>query len=110
MDGGIVLVPWYQPADYYRFRNMNGGRGMPASYNDWLGIAVQEVTRLLARGTAVQIVRLKPDDYFRWLAERCAADTPSERLAYLAAMHGEAGCAPSSDFLLPNWPQTPTAH
>jgi len=89
---------------------MNGGREIPPSYEKWMGAAVRQATQLLARGRATQIVRLKADDYFKWLAERCAADTAAERLAYLARMHGVAGCKAPSGSLNPKWPQNPTMH
>ena len=110
MSGEIILVPWYEPGDYYQFRTMNGGTAMPVKYEDWLERAVGEVTQLLARGRATQIVRLKPDHYFRWLAARCAPDSLEERVAYLAVVHSSAGCAVEPSSLCPNWPQAATIH
>lgn len=110
MSDPIVFVPWYEPEDYYSFRSMNGGKNMPPSYEDWMNKAVREVMQLLARGTATQIVRLRPGDYFRWLVDRCAADNPAERLAYLALLHGQSGCPAAPGSLAPHWPQTATIH
>lgn len=110
MSGDIILVPWYEPGDYYQFRSMNGGTAMPPRYEEWLDGAVHEVTQLLARGRTTQIVRLKPEDYFLWLSQRCAPDSPEERAAYLAVVHGSAGCPVEPGLLPPNWPQRPAMH
>jgi hypothetical protein len=92
MGDGIIFVPWYEADDYHRFRTMNGGNGLASTYDEWLRAAIQEVKRLLATGNAIQIVRLRPDTYFEWLAARCAPDTGEARLAYLSDMTARAGC------------------
>ena len=110
MHDSIILVPWYEADDFYRFRRMQGGSNMPSSYDEWLGKAVREVTRLLAKGQAVQIVRLTPDTYFEWLTRRCAADTNEERLAYLGDMTALSGCADRCDTLASSPRQAHTHH
>jgi hypothetical protein len=92
MGDGIIFVPWYEADDYHQFRRMNGGTGLAPTYEEWLRAAIQEVTHLLAAGNAIQIVRLRPDTYFEWLATRCAPDTSKERLAYLSDMTARSGC------------------
>jgi hypothetical protein len=110
MRDGIIFVPWYKSDDYYRFRRMNGGANMPSSYDDWLGKAVQEVSKLLATGKAVQLVCLTPATYFEWLTRRCAADTGEERLAYLCDMTARSGCAERHDTLATFARQAHTHH
>jgi len=100
MSDRIVFVAWYELDDYYRFKRMNGGTSMPASYDDWLSAAVREVTKLLAKSKAVQIVRVTPDTYFEWLTRRCAADMADERLAYLCDMTTRSGCPDKGDEML----------
>lgn len=92
MDGGIIFVPWYEANDYYEFRSMNGGRGLPPSYEAWVGAAVHEVAAVLAIGKVIQIVRFRSQPYFEWLAMNCAADTGDQRSAFLAQLSAKSGC------------------
>lgn len=110
MGGSIILVPWDEVDDYHRFRRMNGGAELAPAYDEWLRDAIQEVTRLLAAGNAIQIVRLRPDTYFEWLATRCAPDTREERLAYLSDLTARSGCVDRDGTLASSGRRAQTRH
>lgn len=102
----IVLVPWYEPEDFYRLRLMCHGRHLPHSYDEWQRQAVAATNDLLSRGVAAQIVRLNIEDYFNWLYDRSEADTAPVRIEYLRQLSEKAGCMIGETC----WPLPPGYH
>lgn len=88
---GIRIALWCEEDDYSCFKAMNGGSALPARYAQWAALAQRELNDLLGSGCAAQIVRVRPDQYFAWLKQRCAADTPAERKLYMRHLAAEAG-------------------
>jgi hypothetical protein len=107
----VLVVPWYERADYEAIREMSGGKSAPSSYEAWLDNAFRDMRELLAKGCALKIVTIHLDDYVAWLENEAERDSRSARSRYIAALalvgsqldgaplHADAP-----------WPGFPTAH
>jgi len=91
---GVRIALWCEETDYPSFKCMNGGDALPTRYEQWATVAREELHDLLSCGHAAQIVRVKLREYFAWLGQRGAPDTPLERKRYMLYLAAEAGGDP----------------
>lgn len=92
MDTSAIRIAlWCEEDDYARFRFMNGGDALPSRYEQWAELAQRELNDLLGHGCAAQIVRVRPEEYFAWLQQHSAADTPLSRKRYMEELAAKAG-------------------
>ena len=107
VDAYTVALPWYERESYQRLWELAHDRDeMPGDYEVWHAAALHVMNAWLARGRALQIVTIRPDEFLAWLKERGLPNTAATRLNYVEgqAMHagsetGGIGIAASSNSL-----------
>ncbi|MEZ2405744.1 hypothetical protein GGC47_000007 [Bosea sp. OAE752] len=79
-----VALPWYEREDFHRLWDLAHDRDqMPADYEEWHRNAVAVMNAWLARGRALEIVTIRPDDFLAWLEERALPNTAEMRRQYV---------------------------
>lgn len=79
-----VALPWYEREDYQRLWDLAHDRNeMPADYEVWHAAALGVISAWLARGRALQIVTVKPDEFLAWLQDEGLTNTAASRLKYV---------------------------
>ena len=56
---------------------------MPRDYEVWYASALEVMNTWLARGRALQIVTIRPDEFLVWLQERGLQNTAATRLRFV---------------------------
>jgi len=56
---------------------------MPSEYEDWYASALEVMNVWLARGRALEIVTIRPDEFLDWLRARGLPNTAATRLKYV---------------------------
>lgn len=56
---------------------------MPRDYEVWYASALEVMNAWLARGRALQIVTIRPDEFLAWLDERKLPNTAATRLKFV---------------------------
>ncbi len=56
---------------------------MPSDYEVWHASALEVMNTWLARGRALQIVTIRPDEFVMWLEERGLRNTAAMRLRFV---------------------------
>ena len=100
VDAYTAVLPWYERADFHRLWELaQDHEDMPREYEVWYASALEVMTAWLARGRALQIVTIKPDEFLAWLEERGLPNTAATRLRFVenkARGGGATATAPSS--------------
>lgn len=79
-----AVLPWYERAEFQRMWELAHDKDdMPSNYEDWHANAVEVMTTWLARGRALQIVTIRPAEFFAWLEERQLPNTAAVRLKFV---------------------------
>lgn len=92
VEAYTVALPWYEPEDYQRLWDLAHDRNeMPADYEVWHAAALGVISAWLARGRALQIVTVKPDEFLAWLQDKGLANTAATRRKYVEAKARGAG-------------------
>lgn len=91
-----AVLPWYDRADFQRLWELAADHDdFPPDYDVWYAAALEVMNIWLARGKALQIVSIKPDEFFAWLEARGLPNTAATRLRYVeakaACVNGESG-------------------
>ncbi len=75
-------MPWYERADFDELWELSADRHeVPRDYDRWHSEALRAMNDYLARGQAIQFIRIKPSEYISWLGN--AANTSSMRRRYV---------------------------
>lgn len=92
VDAYTVALPWYEKEDYHRLWELAHDRHeMPSDYEGWHQQAIAVMNAWLARGRALQIVTIRPDEFLAWLDERGLPNTAVTRLSYVESKAMRAG-------------------
>lgn len=77
-------MPWYEPDDFAQLLALAQDREeMPGDYETWRRNATEVINTWLARGRALQIVTVRPDEFLAWLRARDLPNTAATRLKYV---------------------------
>jgi hypothetical protein len=92
VEAYTVALPWYEPDDFQRLWDLaDDQHDMPRNYDDWHAAALKVIEAWLARGRALQLVTIKPDDFVAWLEARKLPNTAAHRLKYVEEKATRAG-------------------
>jgi hypothetical protein len=92
VEAYTVALPWYEREDFQRLWELAHDRDdMPGNYDVWRAAAVRVVNAWLARGRALQIVTIKPDEFLAWLEDKGLPNTAATRLKYVEEKASGAG-------------------
>lgn len=84
MDTYTVALPWYEREDFSRIWLLAHDRAeMPSDYEEWHRNAVAVMHAWLARGRALEIVTIRPDEFLEWLRMRELPNTAETRRRYV---------------------------
>ena len=70
---------------------------MPSDYDVWHSAARRVVTEWLARGRALQIITIRPDEFLAWLDARGLPNTSASRLKYVEERARGEGISRAAD-------------
>lgn len=91
-----IAMPWYEREDFDRLLALADDRNqMIADYDRWHLQAMAVAKEFLARGQALQIVTIKPDEFLEWLTSQDLPNIAANRRRYveMRAMTGTAATA-----------------
>ncbi|SDH79721.1 hypothetical protein [Bosea robiniae] len=92
VEAYTVALPWYEREDYQRLWELADDRDeMPGDYEAWHAAALSVINAWLARGRALQIVTIRPDEYLAWLEMEGLTNTAQTRLKYVECKASGAG-------------------
>lgn len=84
VEAYTVALPWYQRADFQRLWELAHDKDdMPSDYDVWHAAALKVINQWLARGRAIQIVMIRPDEFLAWLDAQGLPNTAAIRLKYV---------------------------
>lgn len=84
MEAYTAVLPWYERADFERLWQLaHDHDAMPREYEAWHASALEVMNTWLARGRALQIVTIRPDEFLAWLEVRKLPNTAATRLKYV---------------------------
>ena len=84
VDTYTAVLPWYERADFDRLWQLAHDHDeMPRDYEVWHASALEVMNTWLARGRALQIVTIRPDEFSAWLEARRLPNTAATRLKYV---------------------------
>lgn len=87
-----VALPWYERADFLRLWELAHDQDdMPSDYDVWHASAVSAVNAWLARGRALQIVTIRPEEFLAWLQARGLPNSAATRLKFVEGKAKGAG-------------------
>ncbi|HEY5797055.1 MAG TPA: hypothetical protein VIU82_18760 [Bosea sp. (in: a-proteobacteria)] len=79
-----IAMPWYDREDFYRLLALAEDRNeMTPDYDVWLREASAVARKYLARGQALQIITIRPDEFLDWLDAKALPNTMRNRLRYV---------------------------
>lgn len=82
-----LAMPWYERADFAQLMELaNGRRCVSHGYDAWRDKALSVAAAHLAKGRALQLVTIKPDQFLKWLESRGLPNTTATRLRYVEHM------------------------
>lgn len=98
VENYTVALPWYEREHFDQLWQLaNDHNEMPRDYEVWHAAALNVINEWLARGKALQIVTIRPDEFLAWLGERNLPNTAATRLKYVeeraSSAAGTAGVA-----------------
>ena len=92
VESYTVALPWYERDDFHRLWELAHDRDeMPGDYDVWHEQALAVMNAWLARGRALQIVTIKPEEFLAWLDVQGLSNTAASRLRYVEAKAQQAG-------------------
>lgn len=92
VEAYTVALPWYERADFQRLWELaHDHDDMPSDYDAWHKAALSVINTWLARGRALQIVTIKPNEFLDWLEARGLPNTAATRLRYVEEKSSGAG-------------------
>ncbi|WP_332693744.1 hypothetical protein [Bosea sp. (in: a-proteobacteria)] len=92
-----VAMPWYEREDFYRLLELSADRkDMTADYDVWQSKATAVAREYLARGRALQIITIRPDEFLEWLDAQGLPNSSPNRLRYVE-MRASAAAAVVAD-------------
>ncbi|TQI72873.1 hypothetical protein FHT98_0592 [Bosea sp. AK1] len=92
VEAYTVALPWYEHNDYRRLWELAHDRDeMPGDYETWHAAALSVMNAWLARGRALQIVTIRPDEFLGWLEAERLPNTAATRLKYVEQKAAGAG-------------------
>lgn len=100
-------MPWYEREDFARLLELAEDRAqMTADYDVWHSRATAVAREYLARGRALQLVTIRPDEFLDWLNAQDLPNTSANRLRYVemraaAAVAAVADIATAADAARP---------
>ncbi len=95
VDAYTVALPWYEEDDFHRLWELAQDReDMPSNYEVWHQQAMAVMNAWLARGRALQIVTIRPDEFLAWLEEHGLPNTAVTRLSNVEGKAMRAGSEP----------------
>ena len=66
-----IGFPWFEPEDYPVLRHLfSDGDRLPPSFDAWYADASEALKLFRDQGLAVIQVRIEPDPFYTWCAER----------------------------------------
>jgi len=84
VEAYTVALPWYEREDFSRLWELAHDHDqMPRDYDVWHAAALQVIHAWLARGRALQIITIKPDEFIAWLQEKGLPNTAATRLKFV---------------------------
>ncbi|RYF31622.1 MAG: hypothetical protein EOO23_01935 [Comamonadaceae bacterium] len=84
VDVYAAALPWYGRDDFQRLWELAHDRDeMPGDYEAWHAAALNVMNAWLARGRALQIVSIRPDEFLAWLDAEKLPNTAATRLKYV---------------------------
>lgn len=87
-----VALPWYEREDYLRLWELAHDRHeMPGDYDAWHEAALRVINGWLARGRALQIVTIRPDEFLEWLEAHSLPNTAATRRKFVEERASSAG-------------------
>ena len=87
-----AVLPWYERADFQRIWELAHDReDMPSDYEVWHASALGVMNAWLARGRALQIITIRPDEFLAWLEAKGLRNTAATRLKYVEERASGAG-------------------
>jgi hypothetical protein len=79
-----VALPWYEREHFEQLWQLAHDQAeMPRDYEVWHDAALNVINEWLARGKALQIVTIRPDEFLTWLSEHGLQNTAATRLQYV---------------------------
>ncbi len=79
-----AVLPWYERADFQRLWELAHDQNeMPSDYEVWYASALEVMNVWLARGRALQLVTIRPDEFMDWLRARGLPNTAATRLKFV---------------------------
>ncbi|MCR4523002.1 hypothetical protein [Bosea sp. 47.2.35] len=64
---------------------------MPSDYDVWHASALNVINAWLARGRALQIVTIRPDEFLAWLEDKALPNTAASRRQYVEERASRVG-------------------
>lgn len=87
-----VALPWYEREDYQKLWELAHDRDeMPGDYEVWHAAALSVMNAWLARGRALQIITIRPDEFLAWLEAGNLPNNAATRLKYVEEKATSAG-------------------
>ncbi|WP_038357947.1 hypothetical protein [Bosea sp. UNC402CLCol] len=84
VESYTVALPWYEREDFDTLWDLAQDKDeMPRDYEAWHANAMAVMNAWLARGRALQIVTVRPEEFMAWLAERGLPNTAATRRQYV---------------------------
>lgn len=92
VEAYTVALPWYEREDFQRLWELARDHDdMPRDYDVWHAAALDVINAWLARGRALQIVTIRPDEFLAWLEAQSLPNIAATRLKYVEEKAREAG-------------------
>lgn len=92
VDAYTVALPWYSREDFDRLWELaHDHDDIPRDYDIWHAAAQNVISEWLARGKALQIVSIRPDEFLAWLEAEGLPNTAATRLKYVEAKAAGVG-------------------
>ncbi len=92
VEAYTVALPWYERADFQRMWELaHDHDDMPSDYDVWHAAALSVINAWLARGRALQVITIRPDEFLAWLESQGLPNTAATRLKYVEEKARGAG-------------------
>lgn len=92
VDAYTVALPWYERDDFHRLWELAHDRNeMPSDYDVWHKEAMAVMNAWLARGRALQIVTIRPDEFLAWLDAKGLPNTAFTRRSFVEEKAKQSG-------------------
>ena len=79
-------VSWYRSEDYDRARAMmDDANNFPASFEDWLQLANDQIAKFAAQGVVVEKIILDPEEFRAFCAGQKIKPDQQARMSYAVA-------------------------